>query len=125
MRRLLSLIVFLGFAGFCCGQASPPPGETGIEGVISLTPAHPGPERPGLASSVPLADATFLVMGPAGSVAEFTTDAQGAFNVSLPPGHYSVIRKQQQKIERCGPFDVDVVANRMTKTEWRCDSGMR
>ena len=24
-----------------------------------------------------------------------------------------------------GPFEVDVVADRMTKVEWRCDTGVR
>jgi hypothetical protein len=72
-----------------------------------------------------MADASFSVIGAAGVLADFTTDAQGTFRVSLPPGHYSVTKKGQQKIGRCGPFDVDVVAGRMTNVEWQCDSGMR
>jgi hypothetical protein len=41
------------------------------------------------------------------------------------PGHYSVARKGQGKIGRCGPFDIDVMNGQITKVEWRCDSGMR
>jgi len=127
--RSLSLIAFLVFAGFCGAQTSPvpraSPRDTGIEGIISRAPAHPGPERPGIPNSAPWAGVTFSVMGAAGPVADFTTDAQGAFTVSIPAGHYTVTRKGQQKIGHCGPFDVDVVDGQMTKVAWQCDSGMR
>jgi len=126
----LSLIGFLTFAGFCYAQTSPTPmpevADTGIEGVITVSPTHPGPVRPGMISSKPLANATFVVGNDGGAVAEFTTDAQGRFKVSLAPGHYTVTKKDGQKgIGRYGPFDVDVTAGQMTKVEWQCDTGMR
>jgi hypothetical protein len=125
----LSLIGFLTFAGFCCAQTPTPMPETadtGIEGVITVGPTHGGPVRPGMTSSAPLANATFVVGNDGGAVAEFTTDAQGRFKVSLPPGHYTATKKDQQKrIGRYGPFDFDVVAGQMTKVEWQCDTGMR
>jgi hypothetical protein len=128
----LSLIGFLAFAGFCCAQTSPTPmpvpetGDTGIEGVITVGPTHGGPVRPGMPSSAPLANATFVVANESSAVAEFTTDNQGYFKVSLPPGHYTVTKKERQKgIGRYGPFDVEVVAGQMTKVEWQCDTGMR
>ena len=130
--QCLTLIGFLAFAGFCCAQTSPTPtpmpetSDTGIEGVITLSPTHPGPVRPGVISSKPLANATFIVGNESGAVAEFTTDAQGRFKVSVAPGHYAVTKKDRQKgIGRYGPFDVDVVAGQMTKVEWQCDTGMR
>src|SRR5438093_433881 len=74
----------------------------------------------------PLANATFVVANESNAVAEFTTDNQGHFKVSLLPGHYTVIKKERQKgIGRYGPFDVEVVAGQMTKVEWQCDTGMR
>ena len=128
----LSLIGFLAFAGFCCAQTTPTPtampetGDTGIEGVITVSPIHGGPVRPGMASSAPLANATFVVGNETGAVAEFTTDNQGHFKVSLLPGHYTVTKKDRQKgIGRYGPFDVDVTAGQMTEVEWQCDTGMR
>jgi Carboxypeptidase regulatory-like domain len=126
----LSLVGFLIFAGFCDAQTSPTPmpeaAETGIEGVITVGPTHGGPVRPGIPSSRPLANATFVVGNDSGAAAEFTTDDQGKFRVSLPPGHYSVTKKNRQKgIGRYGPFDVDVAAGQMTKVEWQCDTGMR
>jgi len=130
--QCLTLVGFLAFAGFCCAQPSPTTtpipetSDTGIEGVITLSPTHPGPVRPGIISSKPLANATFIVGNEAGAVAEFTTDAQGRFKVSVAPGHYAVTKKERQKgIGRYGPFDVNVVAGQMTKVEWQCDTGMR
>lgn len=100
--------------------------ETGIEGVITVGPIHGGPVRPGMPSTKPLANATFVAGNETGAVAEFTTDDQGRFRVSLAPSHYTVTKKDHQKgIGRYGPFDVDVTAGQMTKVEWHCDTGMR
>jgi hypothetical protein len=119
------------FAGFCYAQTSPTStpmpetADTGFEGVITVGP-HGGPVRPGMPSSAPLANAAFVVGNENGAIAEFTTDGQGRFKVSLTPGHYTVTKKDQQKgIGRYGPFDVDVAAGQMTKVEWHCDTGMR
>jgi hypothetical protein len=130
LLRRLSLIGFLTFAGFCYAQTSPTPmpeaADTGIEGVITVSPIHGGPIRPGMTSSAPLINATFVVGNDSGAVAEFTTDVNGRFKVSVAPGHYTVTKKDRQKgIGRYGPFDVDVVAGQMTKVEWQCDTGMR
>ena len=125
----LSLIAFLAFAGFCCAQMSPTPpaaaGETGIEGTITASPSHPGPVRPGMANSAPLANAPFVVRNESEPVAEFMTDDQGHFKLTLAPGHYGVARKNQSKVGRCGPFEVDVANGQITKVEWQCDTGMR
>src|SRR5215471_8820093 len=129
MFQSLSLIAFLTFAGLCCAQISPSPepssAGTGIEGVITVSPSHPGPVRPGMTSTAPLANAPFTVSNQTGTVAEFMTDDQGRFQLTVAPGHYSVTRRNQGKIGRCGPFEVDVTNGQMTKIEWRCDSGMR
>jgi hypothetical protein len=116
------------FSAFSLAQTTSPTasgGKSGIEGVISIAPAHPGPERPGMPSSAPLANVTFSVIGSTGAAGNFTTDGQGRFSVVLPAGHYTVATIGQRKIGHCGPFDVDVAAGRMTNVEWRCDSGMR
>jgi hypothetical protein len=127
-----SLIAFLTFAGVCCAQTSPPPppspqaGHTGIEGRIYVAPIHPGPERPGVLNSKPLANTTFVATNESGANSEFTTDDQGQFKAVLTPGHYTVTKKgAQQKIGRCGPWDALVVAGQFNHVEWRCDSGMR
>jgi hypothetical protein len=142
MRRTImlvqrfSLIAFLAIAGFCFGQTSPTPTatapfspfaeKTGIDGRIKMSPSHPGPERPGMQNSSPLANAIFVLTDKSGATTEFTTDEQGHFKISLAPGHYTASRKGgNTKIGHCGPFDAFVVAGQMTHVEWTCDSGMR
>ncbi len=105
---------------------SPTAGASGIEGVISISPAHGGPERVGIPNSRPLADTEFVVSNESGTAASFKTDEQGRFRVSLGAGHYTISRKGAAKgIGRCGPFEVDVAAAQFSKVEWMCDSGMR
>ena len=101
-------------------------GESGIEGVISISPARPGPVRVDEAGSVPLANAGFVIENNSREVASFTTDEKGHFRAALPPGHYKVsLKGRKSSIGRFGPFEVDVVASKMTKVQWECDSGIR
>ena len=100
--------------------------ETGIEGVITISPAQAGPVRDDSPSSKPLAHATFAVENEKGEVASFTTDDQGHFRTSVPAGHYKVSMKgRKRSIGRFGPFEVDVVAGKITNVQWQCDSGIR
>ena len=118
---ILSLLV----AG-CLSQAADAQAQSGIEGVITLSPAHGGPARFGVPNSKPLANAEFVVRNGSGAVAEFATDTAGRFRVSLSPGDYTVsLKNKKPGIGRYGPFDVRVAAGEMTKVEWNCDSGMR
>jgi len=101
-------------------------GESGIEGVISISPARPGPVRVDEAGSVPLANATFVIENDSREIASFTTDDKGHFRAAVPPGHYKVsLKGSKSSIGRFGPFEVDVVAGKMTKVQWECDSGIR
>jgi Prealbumin-like fold domain len=122
-----SLAVVMGIMlFFVCSSMAQTDSPAGVEGVITMSPARPGPTRLGVPDSAPLANVTFVVRNDSDVVATFTTDAEGMFRVPLVPGHYSVTRKDGRSgIGRYGPFEVDVTAGRMTKVEWRCDSGMR
>jgi hypothetical protein len=103
-----------------------PESATGVEGVILISPRHGGPARIGVPNSAPLKHTAFVIQNEKGTIATFTTDAQGQFRVSLAPGHYTVSTQQAPKrIGRYGPFELDVVAGKMTRVEWLCDSGMR
>jgi hypothetical protein len=108
-------------------ESTPEPGqETGLAGVIMIGPTHGGPIRPGMASSLPLAHADFVVQQEDREVTSFTTDVSGRFRVSLPPGHYKVSKKGKKGgIGKYGPFEVDVVAGQVATVEWHCDTGMR
>jgi hypothetical protein len=120
---LLGLILMAAYAS--PGQTSSGV-ETGIEGIITITPTQPGPVRADSPSSKPLAKATFAVENEKGEVASFTTDDQGHFRTTVPPGHYKVSMKERKSsIGRFGPFEVDVVAGKITKVDWQCDSGIR
>jgi hypothetical protein len=100
--------------------------QTGIEGVITVSPVHGGPARIGVPDSRPLANATFVVQNEKRTATSFTTDDEGRFRVSLDPGHYTVsLKGNKPRIGRYGPFEVDVVAGQLTKVDWRCDTGMR
>jgi hypothetical protein len=109
----------------CAGQ-TPSEGQSGIEGVITISPAQPGPIRAGAAGSKPLANAIFVVQSKEGEVASFTTDDNGRFRIVLRPGHYKVsLKGRKSSIGRFGPFEVDVASGKMPNVQWECDSGIR
>ena len=109
----------------CVGQ-TPSGVETGIEGLITISPTQPGPIRADAPGSKPLANTAFVVESQKGQVASFTTDDQGHFRIPLAPGHYTVaIKGRKSSIGRFGPFEAEVVSGKMTKVEWQCDSGIR
>lgn len=128
----ITFFVILAFLLVCCfssAQLQPTPSPelgTGIEGLITVGPTHGGPAKIGVPDSKPLTNVTFHVENEKGSVASFTTDIEGRFQILLAPGHYRVSRKDARpKVGRYGPFDVDVVAGQMTKVAWHCNSGMQ
>ena len=123
VTMLMSVSMFWSFA-----PAETPSGGagSGIEGVITISPAMPGPAREGMPDTKPLPNMAWVVQSEKGIVASFTTDSNGRFRVSLPPGHYTVsLQGGVGRIGRFGPFEVDVVPGKMTTVEWKCDSGMR
>jgi Prealbumin-like fold domain len=105
---------------------TPSAGESGIEGIITISPSQPGPSRIDAPDSTPLANTAFVVKNQKGDVTSFTTDDQGQFRIPLAPGHYTVsIKGRKSTIGHFGPFEVDVSSGKMTKLQWKCDSGIR
>ena len=132
MKKFTAAAIFLVLpCSLLLGQTSTTSASasgSGFEGIIVISPARPGPIRKGAENSKPAPDVTFNVMkkGESTPVTSFTTDAEGKFRVSVPPGNYTVIREGGSRIGHYGPFDVEVTAGEMKKVgEWRCDSGMR
>jgi hypothetical protein len=105
---------------------TPSAGESGIEGIITISPSQPGPSRSDGPDSAPISNTAFVVKDPKGEVTSFTTGDQGQFRIPLAPGHYTVSMKGRKlTIGHFGPFEVDVVSGKMTKVQWKCDSGIR
>jgi hypothetical protein len=126
-RTVFTVVMSLGLSS-SFAVAETPSGEagSGIEGVILVSPAMPGPAREGMPEAKPLTNVTWTVQNEKGEVASFTTDGEGRFRISLPPGHYTVGRQNGARgIGHFGPFDVDVAPAKMTTVEWKCDSGIR
>lgn len=120
-----TLLLFLVCLATMNAQPAPE-AATGLRGVINISSVRGGPSRPGDVGGSPLADTTFVAKDDQGREKTFTTDAQGRFQISLAPGHYTVTRQGVRKaIGFFGPFEVEVAAGRMTSVEWKCDSGMR
>jgi hypothetical protein len=122
----LFLALLLTFENMSSGQKDSDR-VSGIEGVITVSPVRPGPIRAGsdLHNAAPLPNAVFTVEKDNGKVTSFTTDNQGRFRVSLKPGHYVIALAEHRFPRPCGPFEIDVEPAKMTKVEWRCDTGMR
>ena len=122
----LFLALLLTYGSVSFGQIEPDRG-TGIEGVITVSPTRPGPIRAGsdIPNAAPLPNAVFTLENDKGKVTSFTTDNQGRFRVSLKPGHYVIALAEHRFPRPCGPFEIDVESAKMTKVEWRCDTGMR
>jgi hypothetical protein len=125
------LILILCTLACLAAQAEPlsaqgPQPASGIEGSISLHNISGGPVRQGVPDSRPLSDMSFVVKKGDLTVASFTTDSQGHFRVSLPPGHYQVIRKDwKSRVGFYGPFEMDISQGEMKKVEWKCDTGLQ
>ena len=99
---------------------------TGIQGMVTISPTRPGPARRGAdAARGPLPNAVFTVATDKGTIASFTTGADGRFRLSLQPGHYVVSLAEHRFPRPCGPFEIDVISGKMTEVEWGCDTGMR
>ena len=125
----MSMVFLTLFSCVVLAESPSPPKQepqTGIEGVISVSPIHGGPSRQGVSDSRPLANTEFLVAKENRTVKSFQTDDQGRFQVSLLPGHYTISRKDwTASIGNYGPFEVDVVAGQMKRVQWDCDTGIR
>jgi hypothetical protein len=123
------VVLFALFSRVVPAQPQPtskPEPETALEGVISAGPIHGGPSRQGVPDSRPVANIEFLVEKERVTVASFQTDDQGRFRISLPPGHYTISRKDwKASIGSYGPFEVDVVAGKIKTVQWSCDTGIR
>jgi hypothetical protein len=104
---------------------TPPPGTSGIEGTVLVSPSRPGPITKDGPSVAPARNVQFVVKAGDATVKTFTTDGKGRFQVALPPGHYIILREDAGARVGRWRFEADVVAGAMTMVTWTADSGMR
>ena len=104
---------------------TPPPGTSGIEGTVLVSPSRPGPITKDGPSVAPARNVQFLVKAGDATVKTFTNDGEGRFQVALPPGHYVILREDAGARIGRWRFEADVAAAQMTKVNWTADSGMR
>lgn len=125
----LLLILFALFSCVARAETTPTPSPepgAGLEGSISLHSISGGPVRQGVPDSRPLTNTTFFVLKENQTIASFTTDDQGRFRISLPPGHYRVSKKNwKSRVGFFGPFEVEIAAGQMKTVQWNCDTGMQ
>lgn len=82
----LALITLMVWANAHAGPIS-----TGVSGSVSVSPAHPGPQRAGISDTSPMAGTVVQVRRADGMLMEKTiTDPQGRFTVGIPAGQYRV-----------------------------------
>jgi len=124
-RFVSCLAVLIAFGVPMARTQTPTPGPSGIEGVIMVSPSRPGPIRKDTPSAAPAGSIQFFVKKEDARVASFTTDAEGRFRVSLPPGHYTILREDPGARIGHWRFEVEVKAGEITKVQWVGDSGMR
>ncbi|HLB47823.1 MAG TPA: carboxypeptidase-like regulatory domain-containing protein, partial [Anaerolineales bacterium] len=101
------------------------PPDTGIEGQVLI-----GPMCPVVQSGTPCPDqpyqATIAVLDKNGrQVAQFQSDAQGWFLVSLAPGAYVLHPESPDGFARAGEQPVTVVSGQYTQVTITYDSGIR
>jgi hypothetical protein len=98
---------------------------SGVEGTVMISPARPGPTRIDEPDAAPAPNVDFVVKRGEDKVATFKTDEAGKFKVTLPPGHYVIMREDPGARIGRWRFEVDVVAGEVAKVNWKADSGMR
>lgn len=119
----VALVLPVMLACLSSGQTPAEP-MSGVEGVIIIGHNPPRMTRADIPGTPRLANAPFVVKSENGPVAEFSTDDQGGFRVLLAPGRYTVSQPDDKTtIRRCGPWGVDVAADKMTEVEWYCETG--
>ena len=124
-RFLSCVAVLISLIAPRASAQMPTPSSSGIEGVIMVSPSHGGPIREGTPNTAPAGNLQFVVKNADARVASFTTDAEGRFRVSLPPGHYTILREDPGSRIGHWRFEAEVKSGEITKVEWVGDSGMR
>jgi hypothetical protein len=99
--------------------------ESGIEGVVVMSPTCPGPVREGTVCERPYR-ATISVRDNTGrQVTRFESDDQGRFRVPLPPGRYVLHPESSGRFPIARDQTVTVQSGQLTNVRIVFDTGIR
>jgi hypothetical protein len=105
----------------------PGPDSGTLKGRVTISPTCPTERTPPDPKCAPKPYKTVVtIRNPQGTVvAQQPTDEQGAFQLQLPSGTYSLIPKSGEPLPRCAAKDVIVKAHAEMTAALSCDSGIR
>jgi hypothetical protein len=104
------------------------PYTSGIQGTVLLGPTCPVERMPPDPSCADKPYATTIVVHHAGASAVFataTSDATGAFKISLPPGSYTLTAGSGSMLPRCASVNAEVAPTGYVTAHISCDTGIR
>jgi hypothetical protein len=109
--------------------AAGPAASTGIRGVAMAGPIFPH-EIPGVENRRPLANALLIIQAGEGGreIARQRTDANGRFQIPLPPGAYRVVPlppDRKAALPRAAPFQVSVQQGEFAELVIDYETGIR
>jgi hypothetical protein len=129
MRRVLLAVLLLTMVASACAKATDGAGSgggSGIRGVVVAGPQCPVESAQSPCPDAPLAKTEVQVKRSGNVVATATSDETGAFQVTLPPGTYSVEAVTDMGgIGYARPVDVTVTEGAFAQVSVVVDTGIR
>lgn len=100
--------------------------SSGVQGVVTLSPACGGAQREGADCRAVFANVELrLVAGDGAAVATTRSSASGQYRLAAPAGHYRLQVMTSAKLPRCPSPDVVVMDGKYAVVDIDCDTGMR
>lgn len=104
------------------------PYDSGVRGAVVVGPTCPVERIPPDPACAPKPYATTITAERTGATSAFATtqsDATGTFQLSLPPGDYTISAQGGQTLPRCAPQNVTVGPSGYVTITLTCDTGIR
>jgi hypothetical protein len=131
---LAALLTSVALGGCAPGSAPLEPGATqappsGIRGLVILAPTCPISDEPDPLNPVPcltpLSAQLVILDGDNGVAARVSSDAEGRFEATLPPGDYVITPLGGDPFPMAQPVAVSVLAGEYAEVEINYDTGIR
>lgn len=119
------LVSFALFVVAACTDATPASPGSGISGIALAGPRCPVVVAESPCPDTPWSGTVRVVEADGTVVAETRTDAQGRFEVPVPPGTYSVLAGASAGPGSGAVHGVRVIAGRITSVDLTVDTGIR